>query len=223
MTNTVIIKRSSAPNAVPTSGQLVHGELAINYLDGNLFYKNASNNVVTIASNQFVSVTGNITGGNLSVTGNVVTGGIKTDNYMYANGQPFDTSNPAGSNTQIQYNNGDGEFGASANLTFNQATNQLTLNGQLSVAGNIIVANGISVNNSFGSAGQVLTADGSNNTYWTNQFYVGNAPPQAQSIMPNYGDIWYYISDDGQINKLYMWVTDGGSSYFYDFLPPVFP
>lgn len=71
MTNTVIIKRSSAPNAVPTSGQLVHGELAINYLDGNVFYKNASNNVVVIASNQFVSVFGNVTGGNLNTTGNV--------------------------------------------------------------------------------------------------------------------------------------------------------
>ena len=62
MTNTVQLKRSSVPNSVPSAGNLVPGELAINYADGNLFYKNSSNVVTVIASNQFVSVTGNVTG-----------------------------------------------------------------------------------------------------------------------------------------------------------------
>jgi hypothetical protein len=37
---------------------------------------------------------------------------------------------PGGANTQIQFNDA-GTFGATANLTYNKATNQLTLNGNL--------------------------------------------------------------------------------------------
>lgn len=70
MSNTILIKRSSTANAVPTAGSLAQGELALNLTDGNLFYKNASDQVTVIASNKFVSVTGNINGGN------VVTGGL---------------------------------------------------------------------------------------------------------------------------------------------------
>jgi hypothetical protein len=67
----------------------------------------------------------------------------------------------------------------------------------------------------------VLTATGANGATWSSQFYVGNTPPQAQSIAPNYGDFWYYIADDGTAT-LYVWLTDGTSDYFSDLLPPVF-
>jgi len=83
MTNTVLIKRSSTANAVPTAGNLQPGELAINYNDGNLFYKNASNVVTVIASNQFVSVSGNITGNYIIGNGALLTG--ITINYSNAN------------------------------------------------------------------------------------------------------------------------------------------
>jgi hypothetical protein len=76
MTNTVLIKRSGTANSVPTAGQLQAGELAINYADGNLFYKNSSNVVTTIASNKFVSVTGNITGDNLNAAGLSLSGNV---------------------------------------------------------------------------------------------------------------------------------------------------
>jgi len=68
MTNTVLIKRSATANSVPLAGNLSLGELALNYTDGNLFYKNSSNVVTVIASNKFLSVTGNVTAGNLSGT-----------------------------------------------------------------------------------------------------------------------------------------------------------
>lgn len=80
MTNTVLIKRSGTLGAVPVPGDLTAGELAINYTDGNLFYKNSSNVVTVIASNQFLNVTGNITGGNLSVSGNVIAGTVNYTN-----------------------------------------------------------------------------------------------------------------------------------------------
>ena len=76
MTNTVLIKRSSVANSVPLTGNLQPGELAINYNDGNLFYKSASNVVTVIASNKFVSVSGNVTGGNIITSGAVSTSGI---------------------------------------------------------------------------------------------------------------------------------------------------
>ncbi len=76
MTNTVLIKRSSVANSVPLAGNLLPGELAINYNDGNLFYKNASNVVTVIASNRFLSVSGNVTGGNVITSGAVSTSGI---------------------------------------------------------------------------------------------------------------------------------------------------
>ena len=62
MSNTILLKRSTVANSVPAAGNVELGELAINIQDGNLFYKNASNVVTVIASNQFVSVTGNVTG-----------------------------------------------------------------------------------------------------------------------------------------------------------------
>ena len=78
MTNTVLIKRSSTANTAPSSGVLQYGELALNYTDGNLFYKNSGNVVTVIASNQFVSVAGNITGGNLLTSGLVSAAGNVT-------------------------------------------------------------------------------------------------------------------------------------------------
>jgi hypothetical protein len=57
----------------------------------------------------------------------------QTSPSVYANGAPITNyanigSTPAGANTQIQFNNG-GVFGAVANLAYNYATSQLTVNG----------------------------------------------------------------------------------------------
>lgn len=62
-----------------------------------------------------------------------------------------------GSNTQIQFNDG-GAFGATANLTFNKATNVLTLNGPQTL-GNVgstpsSVANSVVIYNKQPNAGQ---------------------------------------------------------------------
>lgn len=45
MANVVKIKRSGTPAAAPTG--LEYGELAINYADGLLFYKDSSNTIVS--------------------------------------------------------------------------------------------------------------------------------------------------------------------------------
>jgi len=102
MTNTVLIKRSGTANSVPTAGQLQQGELAINYADGNLFYKNSSNAVTLLTSNQFVSVAGNVTGGNLLTVGQIsATGTISSTGSTL--GTAFAVGNGAVSNVGLGF------------------------------------------------------------------------------------------------------------------------
>lgn len=83
MSNQISLKKSSVADKIPLPGDLQFGELALNYTDGNLFYKNSSNTVTTIASNKFISVTGNVTGGNLITTGLIsATGNITGGNIL---------------------------------------------------------------------------------------------------------------------------------------------
>ena len=42
------LKKSSVAGKVPVDSDLAHGELAINFQDGKLFYKDASNNTQQI-------------------------------------------------------------------------------------------------------------------------------------------------------------------------------
>ena len=180
------------------------------YANGNVAF------TITGNSNVFVVDTGGAT-----LIGNLSANGVKTDNLYYANGSPWDLGgNPGGSNTQIQFNNAN-EFGASANLTFDSSTNLLSLIGNLSVSGNISLANNSAINigGNTGTAGQVLTSNGTN-TYWSTRFYYGDTPPNFSTL--NYGDIFFYIDNPNNFQRLYMWVTDGSSDYFYDFLPPSF-
>lgn len=48
MSNRIQIKRTAVVGREPTSGQLVYGELALNYADGRLFYKDSNDSVQTI-------------------------------------------------------------------------------------------------------------------------------------------------------------------------------
>jgi len=74
--------------------------------------------------------------------------GILTDNLYYANGTPWDLQEAAGSNTEIQFNNNN-DFGASANFTFNTATNLLTVTGNVQFnnanLGNLTTSNFVNV------------------------------------------------------------------------------
>ena len=50
MANKVLLKKSSTAAKVPLVGDLDYGELALNYTDGKLYYKTASNTIDTYAS-----------------------------------------------------------------------------------------------------------------------------------------------------------------------------
>lgn len=120
--------------------------LAANYVAGTLT-TNAQPNITSV---------GNLT--SLDVVGNVIANGVVTDNLYYANGNPWDLQQPAGSNTQIQFNNND-SFGASANLTFDSSSSLMTLKGNL-VVGNASGANIISANYLISQSGCVTLGNG---------------------------------------------------------------
>ena len=136
MSNTILIKRSGTLGAIPSSGNLSLGELAINYADGNLFYKNSSGIVAVIASNQFLSVVGNVTanngmftnivntasftGGIVSVTGNV------TGSYIIGNGSQL--TGVTASNVGVL---------TTLSVTGNATVGNLLTNGIVSAAGNV--------------------------------------------------------------------------------------
>ena len=88
----------------------------------------------------------------LTVLGNTSTGNLRTDNLLYANGSPYVfTTNAAGTNTQIQFNDGN-LFAGSANLTFDKTTNTLSVTN--------IIANGSQLTdlNASNIVGQVANA-----------------------------------------------------------------
>jgi phage baseplate assembly protein gpV len=88
-----------------------------------------------------IDSTRNYTLSNLAVTSNVTTGNLKTDNLLYSNGSPYIfTTNAAGSNTQIQFNDGN-SFAGSANLTFNKTTNTLSVTNS-TITNNLTVSSG---------------------------------------------------------------------------------
>jgi len=124
-------------------------------LDGNT--ANFSGNLVSLNANLGNLVTANYAnfvnganvGGNLAISNSSPTNGILTDNLYYANGQPWDLQEAAGANTQIQYNDGNNNFGASSAFTFDYAGNVLTVTGNAQFnnanLGNLATANFVNV------------------------------------------------------------------------------
>jgi len=127
---------------VTGTGVNVAGYLTVN---GNLTATNITSNV---SSNTVTANSANISG-NLFVSDTATIGNVRTNNILYANGQPWDLQEAAGSNTQIQYNDGNTNFGASANFTYNDSTQLLTVigNSQFTNAnlGNLATANFVNV------------------------------------------------------------------------------
>jgi hypothetical protein len=77
MANKVLLKKSSVGARVPVVGDLEYGELAINYTDEKLYFKNSSNVVKSISAvdtTSLVTLTGTQTLTNKSLTSPTLTG-----------------------------------------------------------------------------------------------------------------------------------------------------
>lgn len=95
---------------------------------GVAFNLGGTSDVVTI------SVDGDISGANITSSGNVAASGVKTDNWYYANGTAVNFGgDPGGSNNYLQYNDNE-TFGGSANLTYEDSSQLLTLAGTANIS-----------------------------------------------------------------------------------------
>lgn len=121
---------------------------------------------------------GDITTGNATLTGNVqANNAVKTDNLLHLDGTPWDFQQPAGSaNGQIQYYS-NGEFGATANLTWSNANTTLVVGGNViatNFVGNVVgnISGNITIPGT--STGVVINDSGSANSFSDFTFAKGN-------------------------------------------------
>ena len=134
MTNTILLKRSSTASAVPAVGNLTVGELALNYTDGNLFFRTGAGTVALLASTKIVSVTGNIDGGNvltgglISATGTITSAVTITGGNLATGGTASATGNVTGGNVLT---------GGLISATGNIDGGNLRTGGLISATGNI--------------------------------------------------------------------------------------
>jgi len=87
---TVKLKNSGVANNVPSS--LLFGELAINYADGKLFYKNANNSIVAFTSGANASNTSSFATVNANSSLVLATSSTDTLNLAAANGISITTN-----------------------------------------------------------------------------------------------------------------------------------
>lgn len=86
--------------------------------------------VNVIHANGYITANGALYTGNVAVSNSNPLWGIITDNIYYSNGSPWIAA--AGSNNQVQYKIGN-SLAASANFTYNDTTQTLTVIGNISV------------------------------------------------------------------------------------------
>jgi hypothetical protein len=143
-TGNVIAGNVSTAGLVTATGNVTGG----NILTGGLI--SATGNVTSGNVNTgIVSASGNILGGNVSVTGNV------TASYFIGN--ISGNIDAAGANTQVQFNDTGDLLGASANFTFDKATNIMSVTG--TVQGTTVSATGNVIGGNVSTAG-LITATG---------------------------------------------------------------
>jgi hypothetical protein len=95
MASTIVTKNSSTASAVPVSGDLTQGELAVNVTDKKLYTKNASGTVVELGTTPTSLTTGAISGTTLAASGAVTFSGGTANGVMYLNGSKVVTTGSA--------------------------------------------------------------------------------------------------------------------------------
>ena len=232
-----------------TAGNVSAGNVSATLLTGTLT-TNAQPNITSVGTLTSLAVTGNVTAGNVYANSGTIGASLLTGT-LTTNAQPNITSlgtltnlsvsgNITGANLQGSLANGNSNVSipsANGNINLSAVGNAnivvvtgtgANVTGTLNVTGNATAGNvilsgatsGVSLGGSFGTRGQTLKSDGNSNAIWSTQFYYGNTPPTFSDL--NYGDVFFYIDAPNNFQRLYMWVTDGSSDYFYDFLPPSF-
>jgi hypothetical protein len=85
MSNKVLLKKSSVAAKVPLTTDLDYGELALNYADGKLYFKNSSNAINFLGSSSATETLTNKTLTSPTISNPIITGTAKIDVLRYAN------------------------------------------------------------------------------------------------------------------------------------------
>jgi fibronectin-binding autotransporter adhesin len=182
---------SSSVTGTATAGNVLTGGVVSaagtgtfgNVATGGTISATGTATVGNLATAGTVSATGNVTGGNLLFGSGIVSG---TGN-IYANNIFANISgniDAAGSNTEVQFNNND-LLAASANFTFNSATNTLTVSNGDIVGGNLSTGGTVSATGNI-TGGNVRTAglvSATGNVYGS--WFVGNVDATIVSATGN--------------------------------------
>ena len=154
---------------------------------------------VGLPSIEVIAANGNVVTNHNYPQGNVTSNSVYANNYYFSNGQPF-TSDPAGSNTEVQFNN-NGEFGASPNLVFDTTTATL-ISENFTVTGNSLLGDAQNVSILGGVNGYVLQTDGAGGLSWTAQSGGGgggNGSPGGSNMQVQFNSAGTFAGDAGFI------------------------
>jgi hypothetical protein len=185
MSNQIILKKSSVGAKVPVAGDLQYGELALNYADGKLYFKNSSNAVNSFGSNTATETLSNKTLSNPIIDGTLTSTGSGTPtltsstninltaaNAVVVTSSPFRvasfTTNArnslSSSNGDIIYNTTTGKINAYQNGAWG-AVGEVSLTGTETLSNKtlngVTLTGALNAGGSNGTNGQVLVSTGS--------------------------------------------------------------
>ena len=189
--NTIQLKRSSVAGKQPNTSTLAVGELALNLTDQKLYSSNgtgifepASNVSSLYVGNSSVSVTINSTSFNGTSNNALYLGGTLASGYQTTAGLSANVSTLSANNASF--------LGGVAAASYVNTSGAYTITGVHTHNANVIFGTtaGISANGSIGTAGQILTSNGSS-VYWASSL-SGNVAASAvttNTLSANYVSI----------------------------------
>ena len=204
MAQTIKIKRSGSASATPSS--LEHGELAINYADGKIYYKNSSNNIVEFStSGSFLplsggTLTGTLLGTNAAFTGKVAVGnsGVHPSYHFY--------------NNQNSYFNGSVVIDDALSITGSNAA--LSVAGAISITDGSASAPAIRFSNDTDTGIYRFTAASTNHLGFT----VDGQRKAYVTPAGLFSDNNVYVANGAQFRTFAQWTAStGGTGYGFTF------
>jgi len=205
MSNHIILKKSSVGAKVPVAGDLAYGELALNYADGKLYFKNSSNAIQSFSndSNNASNVT--------------LTGTQTLTNKTIAFGSNTISGTTAQFNTALT----DGDFAtlAGTETLTNKTLTSPSLSGTVALTSTTL----LSINGSTGSSGQFL-ARGPTGLTWTaapspalsTLSDVAISGPTAQQVLTYTGSAWINADSNAVVASAVFATSQSDLGYVYD-------
>lgn len=211
MANKVLLKKSSTATKVPLVTDLDYGELALNYTDGKLYYKTASNTIDSIPS---ISATATLT--NKTLTSPTINGGALSGTFSGAITLSDATASTSTTTGALKIGGGLGVAGAiyadQIRLTNNGAGTNVYIGDDV-VLGDINTANTLGVRGIQDAAQGYLVFGNANSTN-----YIGRSGTNPLQVTGQFKvDSGTVTGTDAVALQIAGYANKGGTGY-HDFL-----